>query len=212
MLEEFGIINLGTYLLGAIFIVLVPGPNTIYVLVTSAKKGVVEGYKATAAVLLGDSTLVFCAYIGVASIIMASPMLFTMLKYAGGAYLAYLGIKTIYLALKKEFASAEEIKVNKESSFKKGLILSLTNPKVILFMVSFFVQFVDPHYENTGISFFILGLILETFNLLYLSFLIFFGARLAKMFKENKKLAKIGNSLVGALFIGFGAKLVTTTA
>jgi leucine efflux protein len=211
MLSELGVVNLWTYVIGAIFIILVPGPNTIFVLTTSVRKGIKNGYQAAFGVFLGDAILMFCAFIGVASLIQASPMLFTVIKYAGASYLFYLGTKILYANfVKKESLNQEEIKLTKESSFKKAVLLSVTNPKAILFFVSFFVQFVDPSYANPAVPFLILAGILELCSFIYLSLLIVCGATLSMMFREKKSLAKLCNSLVGSLFVGFGVKLMAT--
>lgn len=213
MLAELGVLNIWTYVIGAIFIILVPGPNTIYVLTTSVTRGIKQGYLAAMGIFLGDGILMFCAFLGVASLIQASPFLFTLIKYAGAAYLFYLGLKILYTTLTKSGDKpAEETTVSKSSSFKKALLLSLTNPKAIFFFVSFFVQFIDPSYPNTVIPFSILAIILESFSFLYLSLLIICGATLANMLREKRSLAKLCNSAVGSLFVWFGVKLIATTS
>ncbi|EJD1823674.1 LysE family transporter, partial [Salmonella enterica] len=93
--------------------------------------------------------------------------------------------------------------------FKRALILSLTNPKAILFYVSFFVQFIDVTAPHTGVSFFILATTLEIVSFCYLSFLILSGAFVTHYIGTKKKLAKVGNSLIGLLFVGFAARLAT---
>ncbi len=93
--------------------------------------------------------------------------------------------------------------------FKRALILSLTNPKAILFYVSFFVQFIDVNAPHTGISFFILAATLELVSFCYLSFLIISGAFVTQYIRTKKKLAKVGNSLIGLMFVGFAARLAT---
>ncbi|HHE4264115.1 TPA: LysE family transporter, partial [Escherichia coli] len=87
--------------------------------------------------------------------------------------------------------------------------LSLTNPKAILFYVSFFVQFIDVNAPHTGISFFILATTLELVSFCYLSFLIISGAFVTQYIRTKKKLAKVGNSLIGLMFVGFAARLAT---
>ncbi|EGM8957025.1 LysE family transporter, partial [Escherichia coli] len=87
--------------------------------------------------------------------------------------------------------------------------LSLTNPKAILFYVSFFVQFIDVNAPHTGISFFILAATLELVSFCYLSFLIISGAFVTQYIRTKKKLAKVGNSLIGLMFVGFAARLAT---
>jgi leucine efflux protein len=81
------------------------------------------------------------------------------------------------------------------------------NPKAILFFVSFFIQFVSPDYPYPGLSFLILGIIVQVCSALYLSVLIFGGAHLAAQFRRRRRLSAAATGGVGGLFIGFGAKL-----
>lgn len=92
---------------------------------------------------------------------------------------------------------------------KRSLTLSLTNPKAILFYVSFFVQFIDVNAKTPGLAFFILALTLEIISFIYMSFLIVSGSFVTRYVKTKKKLAKIGNSLIGLVFVGFAARLAT---
>lgn len=85
------------------------------------------------------------------------------------------------------------------------------NPKAILFFVSFFIQFVDPAYEHPALSFVILGVIVQVCSVLYLSVLIYSGARLAAQFRRHRRVAAGATAGVGGVFIGFGAKLATAT-
>lgn len=211
MLESIGISNIWTYLLGVIFITLVPGPNSIFVLTSSARHGVKGGYKAALGVFTGDALLIFLAFLGVASLVKTSPIFFVVIKYAGALYLTYLGLKTLYLTFhpKKEIVGEvpAEIVRAKEGLYVKALFLSMLNPKMIIFYVSFFIQFIDPKYESAGIPFFVLGSILEICSMIYLSILIFCGVAITNKVKHNKRLASLSNSVIGGLFLLFGAKL-----
>ena len=210
MFESYGVLNIWTYVLGAIFIIMVPGPNTLFVLKTGITRGVKEGYKAALAVFIGDAVLIFCAYIGIASLIRSSPFLFSLVKMLGALYLLYLGLKILYSTLAKKGQEQSAAKEEPEHTFRKALTLSLTNPKAILFYVSFFVQFIDMDYAHTGVSFAILAVILEMISFCYMTLLIFSGAALAHFLSEKKRLAKLGNSMVGLLFLGFATKLATS--
>lgn len=210
MLLEYGILNFWTYLLGAIFIILVPGPNSLFVLATGAKKGISEGYKSALGVVTGDTILMFAAFLGVASLIRTTPLLFSTIKIAGAIYLSYLGVKALCSTLKAPKTTTKTIHIDKTSSFKKALLLSLTNPKAILFLFSFFVQFIDPAYPHPAVPFLIQGIILQCISVTYMSFLIFSGAELAKRFRENQKLTNVANMSIGLLFLGFGMKLITS--
>ncbi|EKT57570.1 leucine efflux protein LeuE [Providencia sneebia] len=212
MFENFGVTNLWTYLIGVIFITLVPGPNSLFVLTSSAKYGVKNGYKAALGVFTGDAMLIFLSFLGVASLVKTSPIFFSVIKYAGAAYLFYLGMKTLYSVIHKKEAVAEADMISHatKGTYQKAVFLSLLNPKMIIFYVSFFIQFIDPAYPNAGMPFFVLGCILEICSMMYLSLLIFGAVVVTNMVKHNKKLSKLSNSCIGAVFLMFGAKLALT--
>ena len=212
MFEAVGVINVWTFFLGTLVIILAPGPNSLYVLSTGMRAGVRDGYKAASAVFIGDGVLMLLASVGVDSILRLYPVAFSVIKYAGAAYLAYLGIRILYA----EFFCApvpEECRAPaaKENPFTKALLLSLSNPKAILFFVSFFVQFVDPGYAHTGLSFLVLACIVQVVSFLYLSLLIVGGARLAGFFKGRTRLVRVAKGGVGAVFLGFGCRLALAT-
>ncbi|WP_428775467.1 leucine efflux protein LeuE [Vibrio sp.] len=210
MLEAFGVINIWTYLVGLVMIILTPGPNSMYVLKTASSYGIKNGYKAASGVLVGDAVLILLAYLGVASVIQASPLLFTVIRYLGATYLLYLGSKLIYhYWIKRDQAQEASVVLKREKVFRKSLTLSLTNPKAILFYVSFFIQFIDYSFEHTWLSYLVLATILQVVSILYLSLLIFVGTSLTQMFKNNQSLSKIGNGLLGMLFMGFAARLAS---
>ncbi|WP_331281434.1 LysE family transporter [Streptacidiphilus albus] len=87
----FGVINYGTYALGALLIVLVPGPNSMYVLSVGARKGIRTGFRAACGVLVGDSTLIVLTSLGASSLLRTSPLVFDAVKLLGAGYLLFLG-------------------------------------------------------------------------------------------------------------------------
>ncbi|MET7333018.1 leucine efflux protein LeuE [Nonomuraea sp. NPDC005650] len=211
----FGINNFWTYVIGALLIILLPGPNSLYVLSYAAQNGVRQGYRAAAGVFIGDTVLMFLTAAGAASLLRSNPLLFTIVKYAGAGYLAWIGFQMIRGAWRSRKATGEEkpqVKMERQPRpFRKALVISLLNPKAILFFVSFFVQFVDPGYATPALSFLILGAIIQVFSFLYLTALIFGGTYLAGQFSRHRKLSAGLTSGVGALFLGFGAKLATSS-
>lgn len=200
----FGVNDIWTYVLGTIAIILLPGPNSLYVLATAARRGVRTGYQAAFGVFAGDAVLMFAAAAGVASLLRAYPPVFFVLKWAGAAYLAYLGIRMIF---SRGSSGSGSPVLEGGNPFKRAFTISLVNPKAILFYISFFIQFVDPAYAYPALSFLVLGVILTICSALYLTVLIFGGNYLAAAFQRRRVLARIGTTAVGALFIGFGARL-----
>jgi leucine efflux protein len=231
-----GITNIWTYLLGTIAIVLLPGPNSMYVLSTAARRGVRAGYQAAAGVFLGDGILMFLSAAGVASLLRAEPALFLVVKYAGAAYLCFIGVNLLRGAWRRlradRTAPATEpeaagpatvaeaagpattpvdVVATERHPFRRALLISLLNPKAILFFVSFFIQFVRPGAAHAWLAFLILGAIAELVSAAYLTALIFMGSYLAAQFRRRRRLSTALTTGIAALFIGFAAKLATAS-
>ncbi|MGY0069358.1 leucine efflux protein LeuE [Streptomyces sp. QTS137] len=215
----FGVIDLPTYLAGLILIVLLPGPNSLYVLSVAARRGVRFGYRAAAGVWCGDAVLMTLSAAGVASLLQANAVLFGIVKYAGAGYLTWLAVGMLRAAwgmwrTRREQSAlenaSEAVRADAapvERPYRRALVISLLNPKAILFFVSFFVQFVDPAYAYPALSFVVLGILAQIASVLYLSALIFGGTRLAAAFRRRRALSAGATSAAGALFLGFAAKL-----
>ncbi|GKQ40938.1 leucine efflux protein LeuE [Streptomyces sp. A012304] len=209
----FGVIDLPTYLAGLVLIILLPGPNSLYVLSVAARRGVRAGYTAAAGVWCGDAVLMTLSAAGVASLLQANAVLFGIVKYAGAGYLTWLAVGMLRAAWamwrsrSEETADGDASAATDERPFRRALVISLFNPKAILFFVAFFVQFVDPGYAYPALSFVVLGGLAQLASVLYLSALIFGGTRLAAAFRRRKRLSAGATSAAGALFLGFAAKL-----
>ncbi|TXJ74799.1 leucine efflux protein LeuE [Streptomyces lavendulae] len=212
----FGVIHLPTYLAGVALIVLLPGPNSLYVLSVAARRGVRAGYTAAAGVFCGDTVLMTLSAAGVASLLQANALLFGIVKYAGAGYLTWLAFGMLRSARQLwrtrreravEETAAGAAGAAEERPYRRAFVVSLFNPKAILFFVAFFVQFVDPGYAYPALSFVVLGIFAQMASLLYLSALIFGGTRLADAFRRRKRLSATATSAAGALFLGFAVKL-----
>ncbi|MCF8160705.1 MAG: leucine efflux protein LeuE [Polaromonas sp.] len=228
----YGVTDLWTYVVGAFGIILLPGPNSLYVLSVASARGVRAGFQGAYGVFVGDTILLVCTALGAAGVLRTYPAMFMVVKYVGAAYLAWVGLNLLRAALvslrTQPDALAAVTKVSEAATgtagssavadaahlqrpFRRALVISLLNPKAILFLLSFFVQFIDTSYAHPEVPFLILSAILMTFSALYLSMLIFTGAKLAQGFAQRKKLSAGLSSLVGGLFVWFGAKLASAS-
>lgn len=209
----YGITDLTTFVLGTIVIVLLPGPNSLYVMTVASQHGVSAGYRGALGIFTGDLILMTLAATGVASLFQANPALFVGLKYAGAAYLAFLGWGLLRAGIQRWQAPVASVDAPPPAPsasgrpFRVALLIGLMNPKAILFFVSFFIQFVSPTYPHPWLSFLVLGVIVQVCSMVYLSALILGGSYLAAVFRRRRKLAALCTGSVGGLFIGFGARL-----
>lgn len=214
----FGITDLTTFIIGTILIVILPGPNSLYVMSLASRYGIKVGYIGAFGVYTGDMILILLTALGAASLLHAFPWLFILLKIIGALYLSYLGIKlfkaayqTWHAVQQPEQLDNQQLDVTALKPFKTALTISILNPKAILFYLSFFVQFVDPNYPYPAISFTALALVLQIISMSYLTLLIFSGAKLATYFSHRYKFTACCVATVGLLFCGFGLKLATST-
>ncbi|MCJ0870298.1 leucine efflux protein LeuE [Streptomyces sp. AP-93] len=222
-----GVTDLPTYLAGLVLIILLPGPNSLYVLSVAARGGVRQGYRAAAGVFTGDALLMTLAAVGAGALLQTSPIVFGVVKLLGAGYLTWLAIGMLRGAwtmwrARRERAGAGEaapeasaaaagVKAgDTERPYRRALLISVFNPKAILFLMSFFVQFVDTAYAYPALSFLLLGSLMQIASFLYLTTLIFGGNRLAAAFRRRKRLAAGASSAAGVLFLGFAAKLAVS--
>lgn len=215
----YGITDPLTFTLGTVFIILLPGPNSLFILTTATRQGARAGWQAAGGVVAGDFLLIFLAATGAASVLYANPTLFLVLKYAGAAYLTYIGWGLVRQAW-ESWRSPEAVSVSKlpprpdgsgRSAFRRALAVSLVNPKSILFFVSFFVQFVDPNYPHPALTFLLLGLIVQACSITYMAGLILGGAQIAARLGRHRRLNAATAASVGLIFIAFGVKLADAT-
>ena len=213
-----GITDFPAFLLITTITVLLPGPNSLFVLSVAARQGVRDGYRAAFGVFVGDGLLMIAAAAGLAPLLAAYPQVFTVLKLAGAGYLAWMGLGLLRAGIAQWRAA--DVPVSIEAAlrenrvtkpFTRTLGISLLNPKAIFFFMAFFIQFVSTDAPHPALSFAVLGLVLTCISGTYLSLLIFTGSRLAAAFRTRRRLAAGGTGAAGALFIGFGAKLASAT-
>ena len=213
----YGVTDVWTYVIGAFGIVLLPGPNSLFILSLATARGVKAGFQGALGVFLGDTVLLTLVGLGAAGLLRSTSALFMVVKYAGAAYLSWVGLQLLRAAVQKWKARDVRVDVVLElpahmaQPFRRALLVSLLNPKAILFLLSFFVQFIDPAYETPVVPFLILSAIVMGFISLYLSELIFAGARLAQTFRTQRKVSAALSSAVGGVFVWFGLKLANAS-
>ena len=214
-LSHVGIMNLPTYILGTIAIILLPGPNSLYVLTISSQTNWRSGVWGAFGIVVGDSILMTAIVLGAASFLQNSPTLFTTLRWLGALYLLWLAWGLLQTAwqryrgfVKETMATSGQLRLMQMHPFVAALGLSLTNPKAIFFFISFFTQFVDPRFSNPALSFLFLAIILQILSISYLSVLVWAGQTLVKRLAHHQRLAAALWFAVGTLFIYFALRLL----
>ena len=209
-----GIVDFSSYLLGTLFVILLPGPNSLYVLTIAIQKGWRSGAWGAIGIFIGDSILMMAVVLGAASILISSPMIFSLVRTLGAVYLAWMGYGLLRNGQQrwsmKAQAGTQEIQVRlmQLHPLLAALTLSLTNPKAIFFFIAFFSQFIRPDFVRPLHTFFYLAIVLQIMSMTYLACLIGVGQASLKFFQARPRFAAALWILAGVLFIGFAIRLL----
>lgn len=213
----FGIENYLGFIVAAILLNLTPGTDSIYIITRSISHGTKAGFYSVLGITSGTLVHTLLASLGLSVLLAKSPMAFMLVKYIGAGYLCYLGLKMIMS--KKEPLIANSLQAEKNGIspkhsnnwqiYKQGMLTNVLNPKVALFFLAFFPQFVDPNYAYGMLSFLILGLTFASTSLVWCLCLALLASVLSKSLRRNPSFETILNKISGTVFVGMGVKLMT---
>lgn len=209
-----GIIDFSSYLLGTLFIILLPGPNSLYVLTIAIQKGWRAGAWSAFGIFIGDTILMIAVVLGAASILISSPIAFSVMRTVGAVYLAWMGYGLFRNGLQRWSSGLEtkslevQMRLMRLHPLLAALTLSLTNPKAIFFFIAFFSQFIRPDFVHPLHTFFYLAIVLQIMSMAYLACLIGVGQTSLRFFQSRPRFAAALWMLAGILFIGFAIRLL----
>jgi RhtB (resistance to homoserine/threonine) family protein len=206
-----GIIHYETFILTGILLNITPGNDTIFILSRSMAQGKKAGIMSVLGIATGSLIHTTLAAFGLSIIIAKSMLLFSILKYAGAAYLLYIGYQM--LTDKKQLNTDTQFlgnKINTAKIYRDGVITNVLNPKVALFFISFLPQFIDQSVSNTIIPFIKLGVTFTITGTIWCLILANFAALIFSKLKHNKKIAYYINKSCGFVLIGLGIKVALT--
>jgi threonine/homoserine/homoserine lactone efflux protein len=169
------------FALSAVALILVPGPNLIFIVTRGASQGRRVGLASALGIETGTLIHIAAAAVGLSALLASSAAAFEVIRYAGAAYLLYLGLRT--LRSREEIVSASSASQPALGRvYAEGVVVNVLNPKVALFFLAFLPQFVDPSQGAAGgqvlvlgAVFFVIALVLD---LLYVQAAVLLGARL----------------------------------
>lgn len=205
-----GIENYWGFVLAGIILNITPGADTMYILTRSISQGRRAGIYSVLGITSGGLVHTILAALGLSVILAKSAVAFNLVKYAGVAYLVYLGVKMIAEQNNLFDNKNQRIEHSDLSKiYRQGLFTNVLNPKVALFFLSFLPQFIDVHYAHGPIPFLILGFTFMTTGTLWCLFLAYAASGITSVLRKNDKTGKMMQKLSGILFIGLGIKLLT---
>jgi RhtB (resistance to homoserine/threonine) family protein len=207
-----GIIHFETFIIAGILLNLTPGNDTIFILTKSIAQGRKAGILSVLGIATGSLIHTTLAALGLSIIIAKSVLAFTIVKYAGAAYLLYIGFKMITDRSRLDTTiSTSTPKINLLKIYRDAVLTNVLNPKVAMFFIAFLPQFIDPHYQNSIIPFMLLGITFTITGTIWCLILANFSSFLFSKLRNNQKFSSYLNKVCGAVLIGLGIKIALTS-
>ncbi len=199
----FGIADYGAFVAAIVVFLLIPGPGNLALVTSTGKGGIQGGLAATFGVIAGDQVLMWLAVAGVAALLAAYPAAFSAVQWLGAAYLAWLGFKMLIA----KPGDAPILNIRPRQYFQQAMVITLLNPKAIVFYMAFFPLFVDPARHQGLVTFGAMAATIAVLTFAYGLVVTLLTHFLAERMRANPVIGRVLEKVAGIFLIGFGIKL-----
>jgi leucine efflux protein len=199
----FGIADYGAFVAAIVVFLLIPGPGNLALVTSTGKGGIPGGLAATLGVIAGDQVLMWLAVAGVAALLTAYPAAFSAVQWLGAAYLAWLGFKMLIA----KPGDAPILNIRPRQYFQQAMVITLLNPKAIVFYMAFFPLFVDPARHQGLVTFGAMAATIAVLTFAYGLVVTLLTHFLAERMRANPVIGRVLEKVAGIFLIGFGIKL-----
>ncbi|MGF7042388.1 LysE family translocator [Mucilaginibacter lappiensis] len=205
-----GIINLPAFIIASFLFIISPGIDTIFILNKAIAQGRKSGFYSTLGITTGVLVHTTLASFGLSLILAQSAMAFSIVKYIGAAYLIYLGISKLFSNQNMVKEKQREQVVSIKKTYISAVFTNTLNPKVAIFFLAFFPQFIQPAYTHGALPYIVLGLIYAFMSLFWFMILTFFAGSFSAKLKTNPAISMWLNKVSAVTFVLMGIKIAFT--
>jgi threonine/homoserine/homoserine lactone efflux protein len=202
----FGIADYGAFVAAIIIFLAIPGPGNLAIITSTGKGGIRGGLAAAVGVIAGDQVLMWAAVAGVAALLGAYPPAFKAVQWLGAAYLAWLGFRM----LTAKPGAAPVLNIRPRQYFRQALLITLLNPKAIVFYMAFFPLFVDPARHQGLTTFAVMAFTIAVLTFIYCLIATLLTHFLAERLRASPRISATLEKLAGVFLIAFGVKLAVS--
>lgn len=199
----FGVTDYAAFVVAFIILLAIPGPGNLALILSTGKGGIRGGLASTLGIILGDQVLMWLAVAGVAALLRAYPAAFHLVQWLGAGYLVWLGLRML---LAKPGA-APTLDIKPRQYLRQTFLITLFNPKAIVFYMAFFPLFIDPQRHQGMLTFGFMAVTIAVLTLLYGCMAVLATHFLAERLRANPRISRILEKLAGLCLVGFGVKL-----
>ncbi len=200
----FGISDYGAFAAAFVLLLFLPGPGNLALISSASKGGWAGGMASVLGLLLGDQILLWLTVAGVATLLKTYPPLFIGLQWAGAAYLVWLGGKMLLSKQGKGLG----LQITPGHYFRETMLITLLNPKAIMFYLAFFPQFIDPVHHQGWVTFVVMALTIAVLGFVYCFGVVWVTHNMAERIRAHPKLSSGLQKLAGLCLLGFGFRMV----
>ena len=201
-----GVADYGAFVAAILIFLLIPGPGNLALITSTGKGGIAGGLAATFGVIAGDQVLMWAAVAGVAALLAAYPAAFHAVQWLGAAYLAWLGFRMLLA----KAGDAPVLHIEPRHYFKQAALITLLNPKAIVFYMAFFPLFVDPAQHQGLVTFGVMAVTIAALTFAYGLVVTLLTHFLAERMRATPVIGRVLEKIAGLCLLGFGIKLVAT--
>jgi RhtB (resistance to homoserine/threonine) family protein len=212
----FGIVHFEFFVVAVFLLNVTPGPDTAYIVGRSVAQGRGAGLMSALGISAGCCVHSLACAFGLTALLAASATAFTVIKFVGAIYLIYLGVRLIFAKPAAAQATGEarggsSAPKSLRQLFLQGFCTNVLNPKVVLFFVSFFPQFVTIGSDHKALAFLTLGAVFVVMSMIWNSFVAWIAGSVTRRFSGKPAVKKWLDRGVGSAFVGLGLKLATAS-
>jgi len=182
-----------------------PGPDMLYVAARSTSEGRAAGIVSSLGIATGTLFHITAVALGLAALLAAVPIAYTVVRIGGAIYLMYLGVRAF--AKHSPIATREVARASLTTIFRQGAVTNILNPKVALFFLAFLPQFVDPTRGSAAGQIVVLGLIFDTSGTIVNTIVALGASSAAERVRANSRSVDILHKITGVIFIGLGLRI-----
>ena len=195
-----------TYILIVLGFVFIPGPATLLTMARAASSGTKVGIATGAGIAAGDLFHTSMAIVGLSAIVATSALLFSVVKYAGAAFLIYLGIRAMLDKAPIELNGGAPT-ISATRAFREAVLTEVLNPKTALFFLAFLPQFVRPEHGSITVQLAVLGLVFVLLGLVSTVVFAVGAGRLGTFLRGHPAVVKWQGKVVGTIYCAVGVRL-----
>ena len=206
----FGTQHLGLFIVGGLLLIITPGQDTLYIVGRSVSQGRRAGVLSVLGIVTGCAIHALAAAFGLSAILATSAYAFAIVKFAGAAYLCYLGVRMLLDRAEIAYAAKTFAPESSWAIVRAGLLTNVLNPKVALFFMAFLPQFVSPAADSRITALLFLGAIFIFNGTLWCLVIVWSASAMSRRLRTRQTSGLLLKRATGALFVGLGVRLAVS--